>query len=212
MRTLLIESTPGAGAAASAMLAAAEHSVVRCHEADTPSFPCAALTDPLACPLAGPTPADVVVVARAHTDAAPTAAEAGVSCAIKLGIPVVVLAPMGANPFEGFATSAGSEYPPEACEQAVDAAHERTVAPLRAEVVRMLEAGGLADAAGSVTVDFERDGTRVQIDVEVPHDSPVEPETIATHVRDRFRATAPAGLATATVTDVSVHTSPPPEA
>ena len=90
MRTLLIESSPGVGAEAAAALADAGHPVLRCHEQGQPTFPCGDLAEPGSCPLHGPGAVDVVLSVRHPDDPEPTAAEAGVTCALRAGVPVVV--------------------------------------------------------------------------------------------------------------------------
>jgi len=185
MRTLLIESSPGAGSEAAAALADAGHPVLRCHEQGQPTFPCGDLAEPGSCPLHGPGAVDVVLSVRHPDDAEPTAAEAGVTCALRAGVPVVVLGDQDANPFAALTVPVADDDPVAAVVAAYQAGREVTAAPLRAEVERLLvEAGASTEG---VSVDVDREGERYRIAVAVPADLPITNESIATHVHARFR-------------------------
>lgn len=204
MRTLLIESSPGVGAEAAAALSDAGHPVVRCHEQGQPTFPCGDLASPGSCPLHGPGAVDVVLSVRHPDDAEPTAAEAGVTCALRAGVPVVVLGDQEANPFAALTVPVADDDPVAAVVAAYRAGKEVAAAPLRAEVLRLLgEAGASADE-DAVEIDVERQGERYRIAVTVPADLPITNESIATHVHARFRE---AGLAAQTI-DVAVRSLP----
>ena len=187
MRTLLVESSPGAGGAAEAELERAGVEILRCHERSAPAFPCSEITDHGSCPLSGSTRPDVVFVARASTDREPTFAEASVSCALRHGVPVLVEhdPDLGSNPFGDLVEVVTDEDRLTACRDAISAAHDREVAPLVAEVVRLLESAGATDVA--VTVSLVRDGLNCRINVTVPASSPVADEPIAVRVHDRYR-------------------------
>jgi hypothetical protein len=199
MRTLLIESSPGVGAEAAAALSDAGHPVVRCHEEGRPTFPCGDLAEPGSCPLHGPGAVDVVLSVRHPDDAEPTAAEAGVTCALRAGVPVVVLGDQEVNPFAALTVPVSDDDPVAAVVAAYQAGKEVASAPLRAEVARLLEDAGVS--ADGVGVDVERQGERYRIAVTVPADLPITNESIATHVHARFRE---AGLAAQTI-DVAVR-------
>ena len=199
MRTLLIESSPGVGAEAAAALSDAGHPVVRCHEEGQPTFPCGDLTSPGSCPLHGPGAVDVVLSVRHPDDAEPTAAEAGVTCALRAGVPVVVLGDQDANPFAALTVPVADDDPVAAVVAAYRTGKEVAAAPLLAEVVRLLEEAG-APAEG-VAVDVDRQGDRFRIAVTVPAGLTITNESIATHVHARFRE---AGLAAQTI-DVAVR-------
>jgi hypothetical protein len=199
MRTLLIESSPGVGAEAAAALSDAGHPVVRCHEEGQPTFPCGDLAAPGSCPLHGPGAVDVVLSVRHPDDAEPTAAEAGVTCALRAGVPVVVLGDQEVNPFAALTVPVSDDDPVAAVVAAYRAGKEVAAAPLRAEVVRLLEEAGAS--ADGVEVDVAREGERYRIAVTVPADLPITNESIATHVHARFRE---AGLAAQTI-DVAVR-------
>lgn len=173
MRTLLIEPTPAGNATVAGALDAAGHDVVRCHPADGPAFPCVGLTDE-GCPLERGLDVDVAVAVRDEVAAAPRADEAGVTCAIRTGIPVVVLGPRAtdggvAHPFEPWAeTCHEPDDLPNAIDRAIDAAADRRAAPLQAEAERVLATEGVD--AGEVRVEVRRDGTtaRILLRTEVP--------------------------------------------
>src|SRR5215831_9597160 len=99
MRALLLESDAHAGAHVERALESAGHTVVRCHEAGGPAFPCRALSDPGSCPLDAPGGVDVAVVFR-HPHPKPTAYEDGVTCALRRDVPVVIAGSPLLNPYE----------------------------------------------------------------------------------------------------------------
>jgi hypothetical protein len=182
MRTLLIEPTQRstAGPVADA-LEAAGHQVVRCHHVEGPAFPCAGLTDE-GCPIEGPIPVDLAVAVRPEASAQPTAEEAGVTCAIRTGLPLVVVGPAGPTPFAPWAEACGDpEQLPSAADRAIDAIARRRAAPLRDEVLRVLAVEGVD--AGEVRVEVRRDGdtAEVMVRTERPLDERVA-NTVATRV------------------------------
>ena len=164
MRTLLIEpSSQGTPVPSVAdALDAAGHDIVRCHAADSPAFPCAGLTDD-GCPIEAHGPIDVAITVRPEGAAAPTADEAGATCAIRTGIPMVVLG--GAEqPYAPWAASASSvDDIPDAVDRAVALIAERRAEPLRAEVVRVLETEGVD--AGAIDVQVDRAGDTAHITI-----------------------------------------------
>lgn len=181
MRTLLIEPTRAGGASLADDLDAAGHQVVRCHPADGPSFPCAGLSHE-GCPLDDAEPIDVAIAVRDKADATPTADEAAVTCAIRTGLPVVVVAEPGPNPFEEW--SEACHDPAEladACDRAISSVAERRAAPLRAEVQRLLEVEQVD--AGGFDVEVRRDGTAATVLVRTGQPLPIEvANTIATRI------------------------------
>jgi hypothetical protein len=164
MRTLLIESAPSSVAD---VLATAGHEVVRCHHVEGPAFPCAGLTDE-GCPIEGPIPIDLAVAVRAEAAEQPTADEAGVTCAIRTGLPLVVVGPDGPAPFAPWAEACTTaEAVPAAATRAVDAIAARRAAPMRAEILRLLAVEGVD--AGEVQVDVERDGDTATVMIRTEH-------------------------------------------
>lgn len=182
MRTLLIEPTQ-VGASVADALASAGHNVVRCHEAGAPAFPCAGLTE-VGCPLDGRTEIDAAVAVRDQALAEPTADEAGVTCAIRAGLPVVVLAPEGPSPFAHWSEPCTDATDlPAAIDRAVEATAARRAAPLRAEALRVLAVEGVD--AGQVEVEVLRDGDTAQVLVRTEH--PLD-EKVANTVATRVHA------------------------
>ncbi len=167
MRTLLIEPTPAGPASLARDLDAAGHDVVRCHPPDAPSFPCAGLTD--GCPLDHSMPIDVAIAVRDEARPAPTADEAAVTCAIRAGLPVVVVGPPGANPFSAW--SEPCHDPADvgaASERAIAGVAERRAAPLQAEAERVIALEGVDVGSVEVTVDRDGDLAAVTVRTERP--------------------------------------------
>jgi hypothetical protein len=182
MRTLLIEPTPAGPASLARDLEAAGHDVVRCHPSDGPSFPCAGLAD--GCPLDRSAPIEVAIAVRDEALPAPTADEGAVTCAIRAGLPVVVVGPPGANPFGTW--SEACHDPAEvadASRRAIDAVAERRAAPLVAEVERLVAIEGVD--AGEVQVTVERSGDLATVSVRT--ERPL-PEGLAGVIATRIHA------------------------
>ena len=104
MKVMLIESVPSGDPSVADELRSRGHDVVRCYEDDAQPFPCVGLTSPERCPLAS---GDVAVacVVREFGMFDPTPFEAGVTCALRSRVPVVVDDP-ALSPFDGFAVDA----------------------------------------------------------------------------------------------------------
>jgi len=104
MKVMLIESLPSGDPSVADELRSRGHDVVRCYEDDAQPFPCVGLTFPERCPLAS---GDVAVacVVREFGMFDPTPFEAGVTCALRSRVPVVVDDPT-MSPFDGYAVDA----------------------------------------------------------------------------------------------------------
>lgn len=187
MRTLLIGSVAGAEEPLVERLDAAGHDVVRCHHPDGPDFPCSALTED-GCPLEGHCPVDVAITV--HREGSPvTARESGATCAVRAGIPLVVVSADDHHPFVAVAdVSTGAEGVPRALDRAVAVAAEKRAAPLAAEARRLLEVEGID--AGEVRVDVTRDGDDARIVVWT--ERPV-PDHVANAIATRVHAVDRAG-------------------
>lgn len=202
MRTLLLESSPGAGDEAAAALTAAGHTVLRCHEAGADSFPCTEVLTPGTCPLHGPAAADVVLLARDPADTEAGLAETGMSCAIRSGTAVVVMAGEGGtNPFDGYAPTADGNVV-EACGEAIRAARAAEAVPLVEEARRFLAVAGTE--ATEVAVEVTRTGDRCRILISVTGATGLNADALATHVHSHFRD---AGVSAPKV-DVAVQSLP----
>ncbi len=157
MRTLLIESGDR-----SIEQALAGHEIVRCHAPDSPAFPCAGLTEE-GCPIEHHGPIDVAITVRPDDAGAPTAEEAGTTCAIRTGLPTVVLGGAEQPYAEWSATAASVDDLPDAIEAAIALQAERRAAPIRAEAERVLAVEGVD--AGRVDVDVAREGDTAHITI-----------------------------------------------
>lgn len=168
MRTLLIESTPNAAGEVASSLDAAGHDVLRCHHADGPSFPCAGL-DGDGCPIEAHGPVDVAITVRGDLSGEPTGRESGATCAIRIGIPLVVVGTGDDQPYEQWAeTVATVDEVPDAVQRAIATAGERRAAPLVAEAARLLETEGVD--AGELRVDVTREGATAHITIRTEHE------------------------------------------
>ena len=105
MRVLVLEAEPGSAKNAIAELEAEGHSVVRCHEAGMPAFPCSGLTGASACPLEGEG-VDVALTVRTFARSVPSAHEDGAACALRARVPLVVAGEAGLNPYAGLGATA----------------------------------------------------------------------------------------------------------
>ena len=107
MKVMLIESVPSGDSSVADELRYRGHEVVRCYEGSAEPFPCVGLTSPERCPLAS---GDVAVacVVREFGVFDPTPFEAGVTCALRSRVPVVVEDP-ALSPFGEYAIDAGGD-------------------------------------------------------------------------------------------------------
>ena len=203
MRTLLIESSSGAASGVAESLGAAGHEVVRCHPhaegAEGGSVLCSGLSED-GCPLDGHGPVDVAISVREPGAGEPRASEAGVTCAIRGGLPVVVVGAGPGHPFEPWTESAASaDDALDAVDRAVQRAGERRAEPLQREAERVLEAEG-ADA-GKVQVSVVRDGDAAHVVVRSEREVP---ETVAGVLATRLHAVDATGSWPTTKLSVSL--------
>ena len=77
--------------------------VLRCHEPGEPAFPCNALRPDRTCPL--DIGFDVVVDVRGRPQSSVPAAELGVTCALRAGVPLVIGGMAAGSPFQPWATA-----------------------------------------------------------------------------------------------------------
>lgn len=143
MYAMVLESAPGAADPAVDALNAAGWTVSRCQESDRAPFPCNGILDPERCPLARRV--DVAVLVRADGDPAPTAREAGVTCAVRAGVPLVQDAKEAVTPFDGWMTAKviGGDVV-EACRRAVATHRSRLAGVVVAAIAPTLERAGVA--------------------------------------------------------------------
>lgn len=168
MDVMVTESDPGAADEACRQLAAANHSIHRCHDPGNRAFPCNGLTGE--CPLEA-TAIDVVLDARARTRTWPTPLEDGVTCALRRHVPVVVAGRASLNPFEEHgAVVADGDDVVAACEAAAFGALPRH-GEVATEALRLtLERAGVPTDGASATV-VRRNG-RLRAELTVPPAAP----------------------------------------
>ena len=104
MKVMLIESVPSGDPSVADELRSRGHDVVRCYDGDDQPFPCVGLTAPDRCPLASGDVAAACVV-REFGLFDPTPFEAGVTCALRSRVPVVIDDPT-MSPFADYAVDA----------------------------------------------------------------------------------------------------------
>jgi hypothetical protein len=184
LHVLMVESEPGRGAAVAEMLTSAGHDVERCYPAQGEGFPCVGVIDPQACPIYHDV--DVAVVVRNPSNTV-TANEAGVSCAIRAGLPLVEVSDDPDSPFRGWASTVTDKWwAVDACEAA---AFEGS-APLRREVGKRVDAllrrVGFDPASFHTT--FVRQGDRLVVHVSGPTCDARVTQALSVRVLDGIRA------------------------
>ena len=190
---LLIESHLGDGAVDADRLQAAGHRVHRCWAAVDPSEEdvdrrpddtslCDGVTSG-ACPLDDGI--DVALIVRRRIARRPTPTEAGVSCALRAGIPVVEDGPEILDPYEPWLTARAGDDVAAACVQAV----ERGFAPLRAQIrdriQGVLVGAGVDPAAVESVVEYVH--PRLHVQLRGPAVSPSTQQALGVRVLDAVR-------------------------
>lgn len=156
---LLIEGRPAS--AASDALTAHGHRVHRCHSLDDSSFPCVAVTDPVACPI--DRGVDVTLVVRRSVNPRPTALEGGVTCAIRARIPIVEDGPTILDPFEPWLTGRVDGDVNQACLDAADARFEPLRHNIAGRTLMPLRAACIDPASVECIIDADRSKLRVRL-------------------------------------------------
>lgn len=161
---LLIESHPGAAGTAAGDLEVAGHHVHRCHDPADPAFPCRGVADPSGCPLDGPI--DLVLAMRSADDPRPTAREAGVSCALRAGVPVIEGGAVEDGPFDDWLTARVGDAPvAAACEDAVERSYEPLLHDVRRRCSPLFDAAGIDPARVSFGATLEWPKLQVHLDI-----------------------------------------------
>ena len=187
MRVLMLETDRHSADGVAVRLENAGHTVVRCHDDDTPAFPCNGLANAGGCPLDDAQGVDVVIDHRAHAYPRPTDYEDGVSCALRRHIPLVASGVTVLSPFEPWTTTSTEGVDiVAACEAAAAAPLERIAAPAQA-VAREVFALAGRDPEG-VTVDVHRQGRRLQVLATIPADATDVEGPVAVKVAGAVRA------------------------
>ncbi len=189
MRALLMEREGGISDSVAAALVAADFDVHRCRPPESREYECEGMQAGHGCPLneAG---TDVAVAVRPPEGGPVTDLEAGVGCALRLGVPVTLV---GGTDGAGYlplvasvATGPGDLLP--AVEAAVERGRAQLREPARGAVRRALGASGDL-AAIDVQVDFVGDRLRAEVQVGVPLDARTR-ESIAVRVAGVLRPRA----------------------
>lgn len=184
---MVIESRRGAAAPAEHALEASGHRVRRCHDEDSPGFPCRGVIDPADCPLAAH--ADVALLVRDRVAPRPTALEQGATCAIRAGVPLVEAGPTALDPYEPWLAGrvGATADVVAACEAACDA----SLGELHREILRLcaptLFAAGIAIHHADCRIHRESAGLLVQFTLPIPIGTAVK-QALAVRVVDAVRS------------------------
>lgn len=201
---LLIESRPDAGASAATGLEAAGHHVLRCHERGAPAFPCAALVEGRSCPVDDGV--DLALLVRPVIAPRPSAAEEGVTCAIRAGLPIVEQGSDVLDPFDTWVTTRvhhdGDVV--AACEGALEAGDEVLQRHVVTRIAGVMQRSGLASSDVDARV-VHADGTlEVHLELRARPDAKRD-HALTVRAFDALRAVRPRRTAQ---TRVYVHHSP----
>lgn len=185
MDVLVLEHRRGAARSAVDELEAAGHRVHACHEPGEPAFPCRGVVDPTTCPLEGPV--DVALVVRHRSHPTPSATESGVSCALRLGVPVVEDGPSALDPFEPWITArVGTGSVIETCERAVDLAHDPILSDIAQRCAPLLADHGVDPSALTGALELTWPRLQVRLHLSEPSDPGLR-EAIAVRALDAVR-------------------------
>lgn len=156
---LLIEDRPGAATDDADALEAAGHRVHRCFDHSDRSAPCRVL-DGQPCPVDGGL--DVALVVRRGVVTRPTPYEAGVSCALRAGVPLVEDGTDERDPYTRFLSGRVTGDPVAECEAVVERSRARLRDEMRGLVATLAAAGGLDEMLdhGPGAFDLEEEGSR----------------------------------------------------
>lgn len=178
----MIESHRGTGERAARELEAAGHSVVRCFDDGSASFPCRGLTNAEECPTNQP--ADVALLVRPGVNPRPTGYEAGIQCALRAGIPVVEDGTAILDPYADWIQRRVRHDVVGACEAAVVAFDEEIIGEIRGHIDVILERLGIDPE--EVAVRLDRIG-RFHVILEGPPIGPQDEQLLSVRVSDAIR-------------------------
>lgn len=187
MRILCLEARWTDGDRVAEQLRAGGHDVVRCYdEGAGPSSPCVGLDRPGSCPLDVDGGVDVAVDVRPRGEPHPTPREAGVTCALRQGVPLVVAGADDPGPFSrwGVAVPAGGDLT-AACHEARRRGLDdlgRTIAIATCQAI-----GGHYRAGADVRADVSRRGHELVVTVHRPAAAHALDGAIATHAHRAAR-------------------------
>ena len=163
---LLVGSDPIWTEEAERTLAEHGHRVHRCHEPGDDPFPCVGLADPAACPLEHAI--DVTLLVRRGVHPRPMAAEDGVRCAIRAGVPIVEDGSDFYDPFDPWVARRVGPHDDlvAECVAAADRRFDELRHLIRGRIARLAAAAGTS--ANEVTCRIEPTGHDLQVDLYVP--------------------------------------------
>ncbi len=170
MRVLIIEQEPGVGDRVAADLLNAGHGVSRCHEPDATAFACKGMAGEDSCPLEHDS-IDLAVVARGAAGGTAAEKEAGVRCAVRRRVPVMVVGSAQGASFDGWTTDVVAADHEHLVERAVAAA-ALSLVPF-AETAEQAATQVLAKVgvpASAISASVVRDGQRMKVTVAVEAD------------------------------------------
>jgi hypothetical protein len=162
LNVMLLESEPNGADEACGELIAAGHTVLKCHDAGQPAFPCRGVLDRDACPLSAQV-VDVALAVRPRVRSLPAASEDGVRCALMANVPLVVAGPSALDPYDRFATRVldRTYQVVDTCEAA--AAAELPAHAHRAKNVLAASLGAGAASGAHISVTRHAGGLRVVV-------------------------------------------------
>jgi hypothetical protein len=162
LNVLLLESEPHGADDAGDELTEAGHTVLTCHDAGQPAFPCRGILDRDACPLRAKV-IDVALAVRPRVRSLPAPSEDGVRCALMANVPLVVAGPSALDPYDRFATRVldRTYQVVDACEAA--AAEELPAHVYRAKNVLASSLGAGKASGADVSVTRQSGGLRVLV-------------------------------------------------
>ncbi len=164
LEVLVIESHPGAAAAAVQALEAAGHHTITCFESQTGTgFPCRAVVDPADCPLKRQP--DVALLVRPQIALRPDPLEQGASCALRAGVPLVEAGPAHLDPYEPWLSGRVDGDVVAACEAASDAALDTLRRRILGLVRPLLAAADIAPCDLSCRIEPRGSALHVRFDL-----------------------------------------------
>ncbi len=167
---LVVEQEPGASIEATLALVEAGHDVVRCQSPAGPALPCAGLRPDGVCPF---DTSDVEVAVDVRTSGAVTTREIGAVCALRQGVPLLVLSDEIGQRFDRSARRSSRETLLDDVDLAVTSSPLRQAAQAARTAARAVARRAGLDAA-RVDVHLRDEGHYVGVYVEL-HQIPAGP-------------------------------------
>jgi hypothetical protein len=184
---LVMEAEPHTNDAAITALEAAGHRVHRCHDADSPGFPCRGALDRTACPV--DLDLDVALLMRHGIRPEVSPLEAGATCAIRADVPIVELGTDLLDPFAPWVDRriASAAEAPGACEDVAIHSRDPLRRAIRNRISALLDAAGIDSTAVECTIGGGSTSLDVHLDLPEPVGVRVE-HALAVRVLDAIRS------------------------